>query len=404
MTRERYRARTLRRGPRTGRLALPALILLAVACGSESPTQPPEKSEAPVASCGPLPYFTVLPVAAADLEATAVVGGLGAPGHTLPTDHVALYVTRVNVPVVAPGRIQITSLRRVTYVTSPTRQGKRDYAVGFRACAEVEGWFGHLTSVSPAIPDATSAANCATYSTSDETVETCIAEIKGVTLEAGAALGTAGLSEGLLAADLGLLDTRTKHLYVTPSRFPPGTRNAVCPFEYFDAANREHLLSAMRDRARPGELPAGSPRCGTMAVDVAGTAKGVWAERGVTGQVAGDERRYLTLANYPYRPAEWLALSLGPDRLGARVAVVPRAASGRVNRGFEEVTGDGTLYCYTDAKLPSPTGALPTSWLLSLDASGTLRIEQMPPTGRGQLCDADPASWAFTADVLELVR
>ena len=46
---------------------------------------------------------------------------------------------------------------------------------------------------------------------------------------------------------------------------------------------------------------AGEPCCGTMEVDVAGTAKGVWAESGV-GPVAGDECGYITLADYPYRP------------------------------------------------------------------------------------------------------
>jgi len=99
------------------------------------------------------------------------------------------------------------------------------------------------------------------------------------------------------------------------------------------------LYAKLQDKGRPGLVPAGEPRCGTMLVDVVGTAKGVWAEPTVTTPVAGDETRYITLADYPYRPQDHLALSLAPQVLGARVAVVPRASAGRVNRAFRPGNG-----------------------------------------------------------------
>ena len=64
------------------------------------------------------------------------------------------------------------------------------------------------------------------------------------------------------------------------------------------------------------------------------------------GRVEGDETRYITLANYPYRPEDGLALSLVPAGVGTRLAVIQRERTGRVNRGFEEVTDDGLLYFY----------------------------------------------------------
>jgi hypothetical protein len=167
-------------------------------------------------------------------------------------------------------------------------------------------------------------------------------------------------------------------------------------WEQFDAASQAILFSKLRDLARPAVVPAGQPRCGTMEVDVAGTAKGVWAESGVTGQVGGNETRYITLANYPYRPEDHLALSIGPATLGARTAVVPRRASGRVNRAFEHVTPDGQIYCY------GPDG--PASWFLSMTAGSALRIELRTHAAGASPCVADPATWSFSTRAASMVR
>ena len=144
--------------------------------------------------CGALPYFTVAPVAPADVDLIVVAGGLGAPGHTLPTAHSGFMLAGEGVPVVSPGLIQITTVRRVTYLSSPTRQGERDYAVFFSSCEDVEGWLGHLTALAPGIPDNASGSGCQAYSTSDETVESCTLDVSGFTLAGGDPLGTGGLS------------------------------------------------------------------------------------------------------------------------------------------------------------------------------------------------------------------
>jgi len=122
----------------------------------------------------------------------------------------------------------------------------------------------------------------------------------------------------------------------------------------------------------------------------------------VTGSVAGDERRFITLADYPYRPEERLALSLGPVELGARVAMVPKQATGLVNRPFEQVPEDGVLRCYTpSAETDFQTG---DSWLLALSPSRTLTIERIVHGASPSPCDDDPASWAFTGAALTFVR
>ncbi len=370
-------------------------LLVLAACGGDSISGPAGEA------CGPGPYFTVLPAAANDIAAISVIGGLGAPGHTLPTPHAGLFLARENVPIRVPGDMAITELRRVTYLQSPTRQGERDYAVNFQVCSEVTGWFGHIVTLAPTIPTASIEwRNCETYSTSDERVESCLARPRDLRLSAGDALGTGGLSaaRGFLAVDIGLLDTRVRHTYVSPGRFSLGQLHAVCTWEQFDAANRSVLFSKLRDLARPGVAPAGEPRCGTLQVDVAGTAQGVWAETGVSGPVQGDERRYITLANYPYRPQDELALSLGPANLGPFVAVVPRRSSGRVNRAFDQVRADGQIYCYTQAEAPT------FSWFVSLTSDTALRIERVTHAVAASPCAADPGTWRFGGGAVSMVR
>ena len=145
-------------------MATIAMMLAVGACGDDGPAGLAEEG------CGALPYFTATPVPLPAVDFVAVIGGLGAPGHTLPTAQSGILLEREGVAVVAPGRIQINSVRRVTYQLSPTRQGERDYAVFFSVCDDVEGWFGHLTSLAPGIPDNAAGSGCQTYSTSDETV------------------------------------------------------------------------------------------------------------------------------------------------------------------------------------------------------------------------------------------
>lgn len=377
--------------------ALPASLLVALlsACSGSEPAAPATQTE----SCGTGSYFTALPVALADIDAISVFGGLGAPGHTLPTAHAGIYLRTVGAQVYAPGAIQITGLRRTRYLVSPNRQGREDYTADFKVCAQVTGWFGHLTGLSPQVAVSSSSwMNCQTYSTATETVETCAAEAS-VALNAGQLLGTSGMSIelGLMALDFGLLDTRINNVYVAAARHPQPTLHAICPWDQFATSPREQLYSRLLDKSRPALVPAGEPRCGTMQVDVAGTAKGTWVLQGVQPQ-PGNETTWVALANYPYRPADHLALSLGPATLGARTVMVPRMTTGRVNRAFEQVTSDGLVYCYTgDPSYPAD------SWLLGLTGSTSLGVRRISHAPGDSPCQDDPSTWSL-AGAVQLVR
>lgn len=310
------------------------IALLSAGCGGGGVDLVGPASEA----CGSSPYFSILPVDLADVNLIAIWGGMGAPGHTLPTAHAGFYLRTEGAQVRSPAAMQVTRMRRVRYLQSPNRQGVEDYAAEFQVCREVSGWFGHLTSITSAlqVPES-SWGDCQTYSTATETVQSCSASLNGVTVTAGQPLGTGGesIALGLMGLDFGLRDTRVNHFYVTPSRYPMDTFQSICPWDQFTPALRDQLYDILRDPSRPGITPGGDPRCGTMEVDVPNTAKGVWVVQGTNPQ-PGNETDFVTLANYPYRPQEHLTLSLGPASLGARTAVVPgsrRAAStGRSTR------------------------------------------------------------------------
>jgi len=344
-------------------------------------------------NCGSGPLFTAMPVALTDINSISVFGGLDAPGHTLPTAHSGIFLRTEGATVLAPANMQITKVRRTTYVTSPNRQGKTDYSVQFNVCKQISGHFGHLTTLSSSIPIASSKwKECETYSTAIETIENCEASLEKMTLTAGQPVGTSGLSIalGLMSVDIGLYDSRVSNAYIARWRHPQPTFTAVCAWDKFEPGFRDALYSKLRDQSRPIAVPGGEPRCGTMVIDVAGTAKGVWALPSETSPLQGNETGYVALANYPYRPEDELALSIGPSSLGGGRPVVRRANSGRVNRAFEQVTNDGLIYCYgPDVNSPG------WYWFLQLTGPNSLSMRNV----RGSavdLCQTPTATWTMT--------
>ena len=353
--------------------------------------------------CGPQPYFTVLPVPASRIDWVDVIGRLGAPSQTLPKGHTGAMLNSENVPVVAPGDISIDRLRRVRYLESPNRQGDEDYAIFYSVCQDVTGHFGHVRSLDSATFLADMKwVDCETYSTADETVESCETSNIDLRVRAGQPLGTVGGPTGS-ALDMGLVDRRVTHAWAAPHRHNDEFNHMVCPFEYYDTANRDVFFSKLQNGLNPDAPPVGEPRCGTLNVDVAGTAQGIWVESGATIVLANGQHRTITLANNPYQPEAELALSLGPDALGAGTYRVPRKTSGRVNRVFADIV-DETIHCYFAEGFTGWSAPQDMSWLLALEANGALKIEKVTHADGATPCAADPSTWAFTGNAMTLVR
>jgi hypothetical protein len=360
---------------------------LLVACGGVDLVGPAADD------CSSAPLFSVSPVEMRDIELVTVVGSLGAPGHTIPTPQVGIYLENEGAVVRAPAAMQITALRRTNYVRSPNRQGKQDYTVDFQVCKQIAGWFGHLTTLSSAVPVTDSWKECDNYSTAAETIETCTAKLKGVTVTAGQVIGTGGLSKalGLMGLDFGVTDSRVDNGFVANWRYSVPVRQAICSWDRFEPGVQAQIYAKLKDPGRLTTVVAGEPRCGTMKVDVANSAKGVWAPPSATTRLQGNETEYITLANYPYRPEDRLALSLGPVTLGASVAVIARGSTtGRVNRPFDLVTADGVIYCY-GPELDRPA----VSWLLSMTGPSALSIKRVE-NFTSNICSAPPSTWSMT--------
>lgn len=341
--------------------------------------------------CGADPLFTVLPIDMSAMASAGALGGLNAPGHTVPNDHAGLYVNAMGVPIVVPGDMRVKRVRRTRYLVSPFRQGQADYAIYFDLCREVEGQLGHLTTLRSDLEARIATTGCETYSTADEMVESCVSSVN-VELMAGEPLGTVGGATAM-AFDFGTYDSRHENAYVNPSRVLHTTLEAVCPYELFPAPEAEFLLSHV---GYGSSYRTVEPRCGTMEVDVAGTAQGVWVRADDVANQGGDESRFLTLGLDNIHPDTTQVLAMGPVELGATNFAVPIQATGRVNRRFSDLTNDGAIACY------SAGGG--QSHFVALGVDGHLRVERLTHAVGSSPCGADPSTWAFGVGVIEFIR
>lgn len=342
-------------------------------------------------ACGTGPYFTVLPVAEGDIKSAGPLGGLNPPGHTVPNDHAGLYVNTMGVTIVVPGDMRVKRVRRSRYLVSPVRQGQADFAIYFDLCRDIEGQLGHLTTLRADLEARIATSDCTTYSTSDETLESCVSNVN-INLLAGEPLGTVGGATAM-AFDFGTYDARHTNEYVNPSRVLSSTLHSVCPYELFAPTEAEYLLSRVGFSAPYRTV---EPRCGSMNVDVAGTPQGVWVRADQARKQGGDESMFLTLAFDQVHPETAQVLALGPPELGAAPFSVPILMTGRVNRLFSQVPNDGSIYCYA--------GVTQQSHFIALSADATLTVERVMHVPGMSPCNADPATWAFSDAAIEFIR
>jgi len=363
-----------------------AILVLAAACQPNAGPPPSERpSEDPACPAGPV--FTALPVPAEQVDQVFGIGTFGAPGHVIPNEHGGIWVTGQGVPFMAPGAGRITTLRRTKYVASTFRPGELDHAISFRPCAGQESVFGHVTALSPDLDALVTGGECHTYSTDMETVEACVVRVS-VPVTAGQVLGKVG-GESARGFDWGHhVDAHVNH-FANPARVTPDTLHAACPYDGYEGALRDTLFSKIQ---RDGE-----PRCGTVALDVDGTAQGLWVDKSAQGTQAGDERAFVTLGPQYDTPDVKQRLALAPSSLGGMQVDVPIAHSGRINRAFAEVTADGAVHCYGSEYVDA-------DFFLALLPNGALHVERVARASGTAPCLGDPSAWSVSASAVVLVR
>jgi hypothetical protein len=362
---------------------------LLVGCGGDR-----SADENPGQDCPAGPYLTNLPVAEDAIAFATVLGPFSPPAHTLPSDHGGLYLTRKDVPLLAPGNLEVTAIRRTRYLASSIREGAVDFALELRACSAVRVSIGHIVSLSPKLASYIQAQGCQTYSTANETVEACYTNLHQ-TVSAGELIGTVG-GQTAGAFDFGIYDSRHKNVFVNPDRYQGQMVTAVCPWSAFSDPAGAFLMSHV---GRNGDFRTEEPRCGTMEVDKAGSAQGMWVAASRPVKASGDESAFVTLTYDVVHPSQKLLFSIGMPELGPGEYRSLIAVDGRRQRAFGDVAEDGLIYCYDVQGAFAPGTRI--SFFLALAADGKLRLQRRTDA---EGCDGEPGSWAFGAQAVTLIR
>lgn len=314
-------------------------VLAAAACGGGSAT--PTSPSAPAAALSTEPFaFHVSPVAVDQVRFIVPLGSLNPPGHTLPTDHVYLYV--------ADPALGETGDSRRTDVFAPadgTVMAVIDSGIGadrkvlFRATARVQYYLDHLIPAVPLAP--------------------------GVQVKAGDRLGTSGSSFGI---DLGMTNqdvTLTGLLNL--ARYSPGEEHTDAPLRHFDEPLRSALYAKVRTVG---------DRDGRFDHDVDGRLSGNWFH---TRDQSPMTFAYDTVDPSQVRIAFASGVPLAPVVLGI-------AASDSLPRDVSVSTGLVT-FTVSRAGLTGPVGHL----LVQMLDDARIRLELVTPASAPAVAFTDAA-------------
>ena len=414
----------------TNLVSLP-FALLAAACGGGGGGSDDAETLAPpcdvIAGANPRELFTEAVVPTDAVFETLIFGGMD-PGTLEPINFELGYrLNDIDVPVTAPAELYVRSFEYTSYLTG-ARAGETDYAFAFDVCSTaegtsaVEGDFAHMTALEPefaALLDTTD-FDCSTSENFEESAEKCRAfyqasEEDGLVIPAGTLLGSAGgtgETDYAPGFDFNLLDTRYPNEYVNPDRIGaeegPGRwfRYGACVYEYFTEPTRSAYMDLV---GQNGDLrvDADDP-CGTMSIDQAGTAAGVWmraeaADLDISTDLVGVLENLLVLGPHPVFPgtrevvsSEMLEVASWTDG-GTLVEFEPVGADADTNPSFYDMA-PGTIYCVDAAGFGNQ---VPHHYLVELGAGGdTLTLERLDAS-----CSLiDPEARAFTGAAMEFVR
>lgn len=332
--------------------------------------------------------FTVSPLEEDDFQSITPLGSLNPPDHTFPTVHTYMMLTdkTVSVPVTAPGDITITDIR--SSVTQET--GARSYSLYFYPCAEVSGYFNHMSDLIDELAALVEGStSCNTYTLGSGTYTQCAEEVE-VTVTAGTLVGGIGgvNSDGSAALDFGLRDARNDPaVYANMERFGGLDQlYTACPYDAYAAGAVSNLLLE--------KLQAESdidPPCGTAAQDQAGTAQGRWF---LVGEADNTESYHSALVPSNFDPADQV-LSIGNADAGRGKYFFAYQSSGQINRNFAEVTNDSNTYCYENLRSQSYQQEADVSghFIVKLTSDTTLSLERVSSGS----CPADPNQLDFSS-------
>jgi len=315
-------------------------------------------------SCSSGPLFSVSPI---PVDKLTYIVPLGGP-NPIPGDHLYFVINRAvpNTPgpvqtvnLYAPGDLTATKIGRQVKTTNGIVDFT-DYFMFFAVCREVNGGFGHVSSLTGPLGGIPFDQCDPPYSIGDGSLyEHCNADVR-IPLRAGELIGTAG---GLASAalDFDMDDSRLPVPYVANSDRQYDL-TAACALDYYqgDVATR---LRGLLGHGPGRQLSQG---CGQIFQDRAGTLQGNWFN-GTPDQTNGNVSKMMALVHENF-DGGLDAISIGGTVGIHGVWDFSPTHTGTTNREFSEVTPGGSIYCYQASNMPGRI-------LIQLVTATTLSIE-----------------------------
>lgn len=346
--------------------------------------------------CPDSPFFSVSPVDFSKIDHVVPLGNLNPPGHTFPTDHMYISLTRqpgANRPDIAtlysPGNLVITSVSASQHVNA----GFTDFDISLQPCDRVRIVLGHVSSLAPELFGETDLEDGWTlvneYTTGDETYRRWSKEYH-IEVQAGEVIGTTGGNNDQWCLDIGVYDQRiTTSQAANPERWRRHGDYlfAACFLDYYGEGEvLESLISLVSRDPVDGE---GLP-CGSVIQDISGTAQGAWFLEGAPEYAQEDANLALVYSNFhPNQPVISTGTSI--PGLVSGVYAFPPEDSGVLNRRFSDVVSGDDIFGYTFPEFPGTV-------IVFMPDPDTLWVEALPGGG------TDPVSWKFSDDKTVFVR
>ncbi|MCL5410277.1 MAG: hypothetical protein M1324_00265 [Patescibacteria group bacterium] len=342
--------------------------------------------------------FTTFPVKDGDYTSITPLGNLNPTGHTFPTDHIYVQVVDPQHPetntldkaksLIAPADMWIFGVQ-----SSEQIGGIIDYGIDFSPCKDIKGKFGHVGSISSKIQTeiAKVETKCNEYETGGHKYRSCSYDNLKIEVKAGEKIGTAG-SERSGMLDIWMSDYREPQIKrANESRWNSDRNYVSCFLDYYPTSLKDKfydLLSGPNGGKRTKE-----PRCGTVEVDIAGTAQGVWFYN-LQGQTQQEDQHLALVFDNVNTDKQFFSVGTAASSAGITSGIysfVPKT-EGKINRDFSQVTADGTVYCY-DAK----NNGASKSILLTMPTAEKLRLKKSASS-----CGAGP--WQMPDGFVEYDR
>ena len=352
-----------------------------------------EKQKSDFPSCGnKMDFFTVSPIKSEDYGDLIALGSLNPTGHVFPTDHIYLFSRNtpdngrpseaLTKPFYSPGDMWITEISTNENISAKIT----DYSISYQPCAEFRGKFGHVGRLSSKLKseiEKSENKKCDEYATGGSRFRACRYDQLKIFVKAGEELGTVFNGQSA-ALDIWATDFRIEKLkFANPDRWREESFYNACPANYFTDSIKNEMLGRFSSRERNGKRTI-EPVCGTIEVDIKGTAKGHWFPGDYVKYAHEDKN--MALVNDNKNPqVQAFSMGISGENKGYRSGVnffVPKN-SGNVNRDFAEVKSDGNVYCYETSDAWDGRGQKAVLYL-NMPNGETIRVEKSNRSACGQ--------------------